>query len=66
MTTNRLGTVNRQRLIDMALDVTRAHLPDRHEGLRAEVVADYLVHPNIDVHVDPALPGRPNVIARMK
>ena len=66
MTTNRLGTVNRQRLIDMALDVTRAHLPDRHEGLRAEVVADYLVHPKIDVHVDPALPGRPNVIARIK
>jgi succinyl-diaminopimelate desuccinylase len=59
-------TVNRQRLIDMALDVTRAHLPDRHEGKRAEVVADYLAHPRIDVHVDPALPGRPNVIARIK
>jgi acetylornithine deacetylase/succinyl-diaminopimelate desuccinylase-like protein len=50
----------------MALDVTRAHLPDRHEGLRAEVVADYLAHPKIDVHVDPALPGRPNVFARIK
>ena len=60
------GTVNRQRLIDMALDVTRAHMPDRNEGKRAEVVADYLVHPRIDVHVDPALPGRPNVIARIK
>ena len=48
------GGVNRQRLTDMALDVTRAHLPDRHEGKRAEVVADYLAHPRIDVHVDPA------------
>lgn len=61
-----LGSVNRERVIQMALDVTRAHLPDRYEGLRAEVVADHLAHPRIDVHVDPALPGRPNVIARIR
>ncbi len=61
-----IAAVDSERIVVMALDVTRAHLPDRHEGLRAEVVGDYLRHPRIDVHVDPALPGRPNVIARIK
>src|SRR3990170_4799768 len=56
----------RDRIVEMAKAVTRAHLPDRNEGLRAEVVAGYLSHPLIDVHVDPALPGRPNVIARVR
>ncbi len=61
-----IGAANRERVATMALDVTRAHLPDRVEGLRAEVVADFLSHPKIDVHVDPAMPNRPNVIARVR
>ena len=61
-----IGAANRERVATMALDVTRAHLPDRVEGLRAEVVADFLAHPKIDVHVDPAMPNRPNVIARVR
>ena len=61
-----IGAVDRERVARMALDITRAWLPDRIEGLRAEVVADFLSHPKIDVHVDPALPNRPNVIARVR
>lgn len=61
-----IANVRTDRTVEMAKAVTRAHLPDRIEGLRAEVVAEYLAHPLIDVHVDPVLPGRPNVIARIK
>ncbi len=60
-----IAAVQKARVIDMASAVTRAHQPDGTEGVRAEVVADYLSHPLIDVHVDPVLPGRPNVIARV-
>jgi succinyl-diaminopimelate desuccinylase len=58
--------VRTDRVVEMATAVTRAHQPDGTEGVRAEVVADYLSHPGIDIHVDPVLPGRPNVIARVR
>ena len=61
-----IAGVRTDRTIEMAEAVTRAHRPDGTEGVRAEVVADYLSHPLIDVHVDPVLPGRPNVIARVR
>ncbi len=67
---NELGSavagVKSERAIDMAMAVTRAHVPDGSEGRRADVVAEFLSHPLIDVHVDPVLPGRPNVIARVR
>jgi acetylornithine deacetylase len=58
--------IKTDRTIDFARDLTSAHQPDGTEGVRAEVVADLLSHPRIDVHVDPALPSRPNVIARIR
>ena len=61
-----LATVQTARAIEYAKGVTAAHQPDGTEGVRAEMVADYLAHPRIDIHVDPALPGRPNVIARIR
>jgi acetylornithine deacetylase/succinyl-diaminopimelate desuccinylase-like protein len=61
-----LAKFNTERVVAMATAVTNAHQPDGSEGVRAEVVADFLSHPRISVHVDPALPGRPNVIARVK
>ena len=61
-----MAGVRMDRTVEMAMAVTRAHVPDGTEGVRAEVVADYLSHPLIDVHVDPVLPGRPNVIARVR
>src|SRR2546423_12184854 len=61
-----IARVRKDRVVEMAKDVTRAHVPDGTEGVRAEVVADYLSHPGIDVHVDPVMPGRPNVIARVR
>jgi acetylornithine deacetylase/succinyl-diaminopimelate desuccinylase-like protein len=61
-----IARVRTDRTVDMAKAVTRAHQPDGTEGVRAEVVADALSHPLIDVHVDPVLPGRPNVIARIR
>jgi acetylornithine deacetylase/succinyl-diaminopimelate desuccinylase-like protein len=61
-----LAAVQTERTIEYAKAVTAAHQPDGTEGVRAEVVADLLAHPRIDIHVDPALPARPNVIARVR
>ena len=61
-----VARVRKDRTVEMAKAVTRAHVPDGTEGVRAEVVADRLSHPLIDVHVDPVMPGRPNVIARVR
>jgi acetylornithine deacetylase/succinyl-diaminopimelate desuccinylase-like protein len=66
LTGDAIARVRTDRTVEMAKAVTHAHQPDGTEGVRAEVVADALAHPLIDVHVDPVLPGRPNVIARIK
>jgi len=61
-----VAKVDTDRVIEFASQVTRAHQPDGSEGVRAEVVADLLANPRIDIHVDPVLPGRPNVVARIR
>jgi acetylornithine deacetylase/succinyl-diaminopimelate desuccinylase len=60
-----LGTVDRNRLVATARALVASELPDGAEGQRAELVADLLNDPAIDVTLDPVLPGRPNVIARI-
>jgi acetylornithine deacetylase/succinyl-diaminopimelate desuccinylase-like protein len=64
--TDALATIRTERVIEFATAVTRAREPEGKEGERAEVVADLLSHPRVDIHVDPVLPGRPNVIARVR
>jgi len=61
-----LGAVRTDRVVDAATRITAAPQPEGREGPKAQVVAELLAHPRIDVHVDPAMPGRPNVIARLR
>ncbi len=61
-----LATIRTERVIEFARAVTAAREPDGREGERAEVVADLLANPRVDIHVDPVMPGRPNVIARVR
>jgi acetylornithine deacetylase len=61
-----LSAVDSDRVVRFASIITALSRPDGREGPRAEAIAELLDHPRIDVHVDPALPGRPNVIARLR
>ncbi len=61
-----LCAVRTDRVVDAASRITAAPQPEGREGPKAQVVAELLAHPRIDVHVDPAMPGRPNVIARLR
>jgi len=61
-----LSRVDARRIVETTRTITALTVPDGSEGLRARAVADLLAHPRIEVHVDPVLPGRPNVIARVR
>ena len=61
-----LRAIRTERVVEFARAITAAREPDGREGERAAVVADLLSHPRVDIHVDPVLPGRPNVIARVR
>ncbi len=61
-----LAAVRTDRVTDAATRITAAPQPEGREGPKAQVVAELLAHPRIDVHVDPAMPGRPNVVARLR
>ena len=61
-----VGRIERERLLGYAMAITAIGQPDGYEGPRAELIADLLDHPRIDIVVDPVLPGRPNVIARVR
>jgi acetylornithine deacetylase/succinyl-diaminopimelate desuccinylase-like protein len=65
-TTDFVGTIDRERALHFARQITAVGVPDGREGPRAELMADLLEHPRLDVVVDPALPGRPNVIVRLR
>lgn len=66
-TTDRLlAAVDPARATRFARIITAAEEPDKREGARAAAIADLLHHPRLDVHVDPVLPGRPNVIVRLR
>lgn len=55
-----------ERVVEIARGLCSVAQVEGREGPRAEVAAGFLEHPRIDVLVDPVLPGRPNVIARVK
>jgi succinyl-diaminopimelate desuccinylase len=61
-----LTLVDADRVVAFASELVAAGAPDDLEGPRASVVERLLQHPRIEVHVDPVLPGRPNVIARLR
>ncbi|MBI3455062.1 MAG: M20/M25/M40 family metallo-hydrolase [Candidatus Rokubacteria bacterium] len=63
--TKAVEAVSRDRVVEIARALCRVPQPDGREGPRAEVAASFLEHPRIDLVVDPVLPGRPNVIARV-
>ncbi len=58
--------VDSARAVRFATALAKIELLNGIEGPRAEVVADSLAHPRLKIHVDPVLPGRPNVIVRLK
>ena len=63
---NAIAGISRERVVEIARALSSAAQVEGREGPRAEVVASFLEHPRLDVLVDPVLPGRPNVIARLK
>ena len=65
-TTQLLAAVDRDRTVRFAKEITRLSFPDGREGPRALRMAELMAHPRLDIHVDPAFPGRPNVIVRLK
>lgn len=64
--TQLLAAVDRDRTVRFAKEITRLSVPDGREGPRAERMAELMSHPRLEIHVDPALPGRPNVIVRLR
>ncbi len=54
------------RLPEVVATLRAAEQPDGHEGARAAAIAGLLAHPAIAVEVVPVLPGRPNVVARVR
>jgi len=65
-TTDVLRTITRERVVHLAHRLCSVKQTDGREGPLAAVVAELLEHRRIDIHVDPVLPGRPNVIARVR
>jgi acetylornithine deacetylase/succinyl-diaminopimelate desuccinylase-like protein len=64
--TRLLDAIERSRAVTFATEITSLSQPDGREGPRAVAMADLMDHPRLDIHVDPALPGRPNVIVRLR
>ena len=61
-----LSSISRDRVTDIARALCAVQLTDGREGPRAEVAASLLEHRRIEVLLDPVLPGRPNLIARVR
>jgi acetylornithine deacetylase/succinyl-diaminopimelate desuccinylase-like protein len=61
-----LDSVDAERTTRFARVITSLSRPDGHEGPRAAAIAELLEHPRLDIHVDPVLPGRPNVVVRLR
>ena len=64
--TSLLGAVERDRAVMFATEITRLSQPDGREGPRARAIAELMDHRRLEIHVDPAMPGRPNVIVRLR
>ncbi len=61
-----IAGISRERVVEIARALSSVAQVEGREGPRADVVASFLDHPRLDVLIDPVLPGRPNVIARLK
>jgi acetylornithine deacetylase len=65
-TSELVTAVDRERTVRFAKVITSLSQPDGREGPRAAAMAELMDHPRLDIHVDPALPGRPNVVVRLR
>lgn len=61
-----LEAISRDRVTEIASALCAVRLPEGREGPRAEIAASFLAHPRIEVVLDPVLPERPNLIARLR
>jgi succinyl-diaminopimelate desuccinylase len=61
-----LASISPDRVTEIARALCAVRLPEGREGPRAEVAASFLRHRRIEVLLDPVLPGRPNLIARVR
>jgi acetylornithine deacetylase/succinyl-diaminopimelate desuccinylase-like protein len=61
-----LGAINRDRLIEIARVLCSIPSPGMGEGLVAESIANFLDRPGIELHVEPVVPGRSNLIATVR
>ncbi len=58
--------VKEDRVVELTRMICGAPTPDGKEGAVAEIVAEALDRPGIELHLMELVPGRPNVIARVK
>ena len=61
-----LASISPDRVTEIARALCAVRLPEGREGPRAEVAASFLEHRRIELLIDPVLPGRPNLIARVR
>jgi acetylornithine deacetylase len=61
-----IPAITPEHVIEIAKRLCRVKQPGGCEGALAHEIAVLLEHPRIEVHVDPVVPGRPNVIARVR
>ncbi len=61
-----LASISPDHVTEIARALCAVRLPEGREGPRAEVAASFLTHRRIEVLLDPVLPGRPNLIARVR
>ena len=61
-----VASISRERVMEIAKALCRVRLADGREGPRAEVAASFLDHRRIELLLDPVLPGRPNLVARVR
>jgi acetylornithine deacetylase/succinyl-diaminopimelate desuccinylase-like protein len=64
--TTALASISLDRVAEIARALCAVRLPEGREGPRAEVAASFLAHRRTEVLLDPVLPGRPNLIARIR
>lgn len=58
--------INRDRVVEIARALCCIPSPGTDEALVAEVIAGFLDRPGIELHVEPVVPGRSNLIATVR
>lgn len=61
-----LARITTERVVELTKAICGVRAPDGAEGPLAELLATTLDRPGVEVEVDYVLPGRPNVIARVR